>query len=99
MGKPDVFKIDFTGNKRVYYPGEMVTGFVVTQSRKKLKCRTIRMEFEGEARVVKTNSKDWNNVEIYFDEKVEIFGKGNGEATQPFEGREYKKYCVRLMLF
>lgn len=76
MGKPDEFKIIFTNNKRVYYAGDMVTGNVVTKSRKKLKFRSIRMEFLGEARVARSNSKDWSPVQTYFDEKVEIYGKG-----------------------
>ena len=84
MGKPDVFKITFTGNKRVYYPGEMVTGIVVTQSRKKLKFRSIRMEFLGEARLSKSNSKEWNRSETYFDEKVEICGKGMEHVISHF---------------
>jgi hypothetical protein len=76
MGKPDEFKITFTSNKRVYYAGDVVTGNVVTKSRKKLKFRSIRMEFLGEAKVARANSKDWVTVQSYFDEKVEIYGKG-----------------------
>ncbi|XP_046860339.1 arrestin domain-containing protein 17-like [Xenia sp. Carnegie-2017] len=84
MGKPDEFKIIFTNNKRVYYAGDMVTGNVVTKSRKKLKFRSIRMEFLGEARVAKPNSKDWVAVKNYFDEKVEIFGKdGSHDSSYP----------------
>ena len=81
MGKPDEFKIIFTNNKRVYYAGDMVTGNVVTKSRKKLKFRSIRMEFLGEARVAKPNSKDWVAVKNYFDEKVEILGKGTKQIS------------------
>lgn len=80
MGKPEVFQITFTEGKKVYYPGQMVTGNVVTKSRKKLKFRTIRMEFLGEARVAKSNREEWNRVESYFDEKVEIYGKEDGQG-------------------
>jgi hypothetical protein len=76
MGKPDEFKITFTNNKRVYYAGDMVTGNVVAKSRKKLKFRSIRMEFLGEAKVTRASNKDWVTVQSYFDEKVEIYGKG-----------------------
>ena len=76
MGKPDEFKITFTNNKRVYYAGDMVTGSVVTKSRRRLKFRSIRMEFAGETKVARANSKDWTTVQSYFDEKVEIYGKG-----------------------
>ena len=76
MGKPDEFKITFTNNKRVYYAGDMVTGNVVAKSRKKLKFRSIRMEFLGEAKVTRASNKDWVTVDTYFDEKVEIYGKG-----------------------
>ncbi|XP_028399686.1 arrestin domain-containing protein 17-like isoform X2 [Dendronephthya gigantea] len=79
MGKPDEFKITFTNNKRVYYAGDMVTGNVITKSRKKLKFRSIRMEFLGEAKVARANSKDWATVQNYFDEKVEIYDKGTGQ--------------------
>ena len=87
MGKPDEFKITFTNNKRVYYAGDMVTGNVVTKSRKKLKFRSIRMEFVGETKVARANSKDWITVHSYFDEKVEIYGKGRSMKAGYFEGK------------
>ena len=80
MGKPDEFKITFANNKRVFYAGDMVTGNVVTKSRKKLKFRSIRMEFLGETKVARPNSKEWVTVQTYFDEKVEIYGKGLNES-------------------
>jgi len=82
MGKVDFFVVEFYGDKRTYYPGEVINGTLRLKVNKELKLRGIRLEFHGKAKIHWAESfgsseyKHYRNSETYVDTLVTLFGKG-----------------------
>ena len=89
MGKIELFRVDFTRNKRTFYPGEILQGSIVLKTKKELKLRGIRVLFRGESRVRwteshtsgsgstrRTSHRTYSNHEDHINVMATIYGKG-----------------------
>lgn len=89
MGKIDIFRVDFAGNKKTFYPGEIMQGSIVLKTNKELKLRGIRIYFRGESRVRwteshttgsgsnrRTSHRTYSNHEDHINVMSTLYGKG-----------------------
>ena len=85
-----MFIVQFHGNKKTFYPGEVINGTVILRIRKEIKLRRITLEFHGEASIhwkdTRQRSDDdefegretvhYRNSETYIATAATLFGKG-----------------------
>ena len=85
MGKIEVFAVYLEGNKRTFYPGQIINGTVFLKINKDLKLRGVRIEFRGRAKVRWTESSGsgknrrthtYHNEEDYINTIATIYGNG-----------------------
>lgn len=93
MGKIEHFRVDFAGNKRTFYPGEILQGSIVLKTKKELKLRGIRVLFRGESRVRwteshttgsgsnrRTSHRTYSNHEDHINVMATIYGKDPNQS-------------------
>ncbi|XP_070543750.1 arrestin domain-containing protein 3-like [Ptychodera flava] len=105
MGKLKAYKICFDGDRDVYNPGEVVSGYVLIELSEPMKCRGVRIKFEGEAYVnwIESEGSDddrksvssWAR-KIYLDEVVTLWAHSGGENQKLPAGTHHMPYQLQL---
>ena len=89
MGKVELFAVYFEGNKRTFYPGEIINGTAFLKTNKELKLRGVRIEFHGQAKVRWSETSgsgkshrhhSHSNQENFIDTAATLYGKGESKV-------------------
>ena len=106
MGKVELFAVYFEGNKRTFYPGEIINGTAFLKTNKELKLRGVRIEFHGQAKVRWSETSgsgkshrhhSHSNQENFIDTAATLYGKG--ESKVPLLGSySWERGCWKPLL-
>ncbi|XP_051975578.1 arrestin domain-containing protein 1-like [Xyrauchen texanus] len=89
MGKIQEFEITFNNNKKVYSPGESISGTLKISTTRSIQCKAIKVNCQGFCGVTsKANDMDWTEEEQFFSSSVSMADKGTlkeGEHSFSFK--------------